>query len=541
MAILIDTALTAVNPDAQTFNRTVQNKPSPNIASPVLTASKTGVATQPQRNLNGLIAETFGDLFFSKVYFIPPAVGFGNLVSETEMEVLMWNATGGSKTLTAIAYPTDQGVTVDGLQIPSSFVAYQLKSIMVTATLDGPPSFNFDIVATFSDATQYSFNTSGNRLVLFPYSPEGDFQESYEWLTSISNSYASEIRTKLRRKPRGTLTYRCVVDYNDVGVLVRRTKDWGFRTWGLPWWHYGEEVRGLLSGANVVPVSDDSVYKTDDSVILWVDRNTNHATTVSLVGSGFIQLNDPIPFDMPIAYLAPIIFARAPEGITVARTDGSWGETTVNFEMVTVDLPQENSLPTYKGEPYYPFPLVDGGIEEGSRQPFAKFDNAIGEPVYLATQANTPYSGQVSNRTINYQEYKDMLRFLNFASGRYKAFWLPSWDNEFKLAADAAIGESILLAEANTYLNNLGPENLFMFINGVLKPLQIESALLNPETQLVTIVLTDVLTEDIAASDVEVFGVMRRVRLSSDKVTINHDGKISARFNIPVIEPAQEG
>lgn len=153
----------------------------------------------------------------------------------------------------------------------------------------------------------------------------------------------------------------------------------------------------------------------------------------------------------------------------------------------------------------------------------AQIARYAGSPDYLITE-NTEAPRRLMMRFANRTrvQEKQVLDFFMDRSARLKKFWIPTWTDDFKLAANYLAGGSVLLVDKNYFsFASRGYERIMLLLNnGDIIVRKITAALEVPEgTQLV---LASTIGRNIPISTVSVFCFYLLVRFDMDSMTLRY-------------------
>lgn len=504
--------------------------------------ARKGTYSFPPTVKHGHISPTYFELYFNRVEFIPNYINLGNIIADTVITGQLWNANTVSNRLKSIAYDKNTGLTIDlDTPIPHNFKAFESRDVVINVGMEGAPKFAIDATATFSKGVT-KLKLEGQRLILFPFSPVGDYSERLEYLTTISPAFASEIRAKVRRTPRRTLKYKCHINYEQIKNLLALSKQWGFRKWGLPMWRDSVHFADVSKGQNTFSMdTSDMPVKVGDTVIIWQDAITHHTTSIQTVNSNSVILNDPVVSIMSNAYFVPLIFARAPQGVKV-RQAASETYATVDVDFVEDSariLPYDNSFIEVDGKPIYQNPMtVRNGGSDYFKQEFATFDNQTANRMYMETEKGASRYGTLSWITATRDEFTQFMRFMDYCAGRYRSFYIEDRLDLLKLFADVTPTAQQIKVEFNQNYLPLTNVKLYLIVNDTYHVLTVTNFF--KENGYIVGNLSAPIGLAFTVTDAYTLGRLIRVRLDSDSISFKHDGRQSTQISIPFRQPIQE-
>lgn len=266
--------------------------------------------------------------------------------------------------------------------------------------------------------------------------------ESLEWLTDLSESYnGTEERLQLRSAPRLTLNYsmpRSAADraraFNaEYGAIGHR--------WAVPLWMQTQAV-GTIASADTTITCDTEHYEFFDSTLALVYQSNLVWALVEIdtVAPGELTLLEPVGVDFAGAYVMPVRLAFLRGAPTYNRTGFS--------ELAQLQFAVEDN---YELTGDAPAQFLDNDIY---------FDEQLaGETGYSATVLNredlADYElGMVDRQTPwlytrHQQAFQQLFDnpedawafrlWLHRRAGKYRAFWMPSFENDMRKASTGTV------------------------------------------------------------------------------------------------------
>jgi hypothetical protein len=187
---------------------------------------------------------------------------------------------------------------------------------------------------------------------------------------------------------------------------------------------------------------------------------------------------------------------------------------------------------------YYPHSgdggaAVLGGIpsiepQDDARRRIVALDPGPGERLTdahdVAPATGRPFQWKNYNRA----QTAELLFFIDDTQGRAQPFWMPSYQRDLVLTANAAAGATAITVQAIGYTTRLFPVGnyrkhlCFMAPNQTLSFAQVHASVDNGNGTE-TLTLEDPLAEDVVAG-VTMVSFLRYVRLEDDELTIEFEG-----------------
>ncbi len=271
--------------------------------------------------------------------------------------------------------------------------------------------------------------------------------ETLEWLTDNQPSHnGKEERLQLRSAPRTTYGYtvprsaelKARAFNAEYGALNAR--------WAVPVWMQVQYVGPVTAADTTISCNTQDFEFRDASLALVYQTNNLWALVeVDSVTPGLLTLLDPVGTEFSAAYVMPVRVGRLRGGVSYARA--GYSETAeLNFvvednEELTVTAPAQ----FLSNDIYYDEQLMgDAGTYTASvvnREDLA--DYGLGK-----TDAQTPwlynqYQQAFMRLLDNSADTQAFREWLYRRAGKYRAFWMPSFENDMRKANTGTVVSSL--------------------------------------------------------------------------------------------------
>lgn len=365
---------------------------------------------------------------------------------------------------------------------------------------------------------------------------QAPYKETLSWLTDITPSYnGGEERIQLRTKPRQRTS-------NDFSARPELSKDvyntiYGglARLWAVPLWAQSRRAGQLYGGQTVLPV--DTLYadfRVGDAILLlgacqrwFVDIIADLDETTITITNGVAELDN--------AFAIPLRIGRIVSNGQKSTT-GYGADWKIVYE-VDDNLLMEPAAPTqYFGDDIYLSPtlLEDTYLNESIQTKLETFDFNVGLvkafPDWTYNRTVRPY--KIITETD--AEAWAVRQWLHRRAGRYRPFWMPTFENDVRLHQTGTIVNTVNVVEDERIPYTQDRINLaFGMRDGTWLPRRVTldaSAGVN----LRTLTLSSAL--NVKASDVMAISYMGYRRLDSDTADLNWLGNGVCELTVPVLE-----
>lgn len=238
----------------------------------------------------GTISYSYFDDYYNRIWFIPSAVDFGPVVSDSMFNVYLWNAHLNPVTVSDIAGGAEDGsVTLTGIAEGRVVPALSGFIFGVMAAGEGEPSIGFSYGFTFSPSEYVLLPVAGVRSRLWPFSPNWSdgYSMTLEYRSEVITSYeGDEQRRSLRQAPRKSISFSSLVTGDTWRQFLRHMSSWQQRSTMVP--EFGRPSRltaAVAAGATFLPMVRSQWINAGDIVTLHQGRPTGNKSTVRTVES----------------------------------------------------------------------------------------------------------------------------------------------------------------------------------------------------------------------------------------------------------------
>ena len=271
---------------------------------------------------------------------------------------------------------------------------------------------------------------------LWPYVPLNDMVEVLEWKTDVLRARAGEQRQRLRERPRRQWHFRHRADADmqaTMRALVR-----GATAFEVPDWTQAIYGGAVSAGSSVALTFATAGFglAAGQQVVLWAGILGNEVCTIESVSPTGIVLEFVATARNATIYR--VDGAHAAVELTFDRPAGHLQTASVAFEAAAVEQYTATTYAQYRGHDVLPLPAVvgAGSLAESLAWPIEVFDNGTG---LLATEKARDLADE--KFTMRWHALKPadgaaQRAWICSRYGRWLAFWLPSWQRDFTVAAD---------------------------------------------------------------------------------------------------------
>jgi len=419
------------------------------------------VSPEPQSVINGMFAPSFRNDYYYRIHITPASIDLGNVISQKIIQVEAWNAYFTANLLSSIDTNAGTGISFTGPQPePTSFNALESRIYTLAVDVAGPPIINTIYTLNFA-AESPQLVVVGRRVILLFAGINWDngVLERYSFLTDIITSWdGSEQRMKLRSTPRREIeAHLQVFGLDFVRKLQSTLFGWQSRSYLIPYWpDYYLLSTELPAGSTVIPniPTNDSEFIAGGVALLLNTIDHNESVQLLAVQPNQLILDLPTQQTWPAGtriYSAK--FARIASKQTVTRPTRHMLDMQAKF-IVTDNsgLTEAEGTTLYKGYPVLlDIPNEVEVLSEDWLRPLLEFDSDIINPVVDDPIGYTTIVRRMDWLMKSRKERADFRKWLYARAGRWKPFWMPSWNEDFKLASLLAGTDTKLVVEFAFY------------------------------------------------------------------------------------------
>ncbi|QVJ12897.1 hypothetical protein [Pseudomonas phage PSA20] len=392
---------------------------------------------------------TFLDDYYNRIHIRPSNINVGNLVSEQQFAIEVWNGFFNDRYLQNIQVQNGGGISLVGTVPPATWAALETKTYQLTVTTDGPPDINaifrFDWDGTADDG---DLRVLGSRIVALPYIFEAPAKEVLEWKTDVlTTNDGSEQRVRLRKKPRQSFNVTYPIPYQEMARAENLVYGWLTRRWAVALWSEAQQVGTLMAGTTVINIDTTaSDYRDGALVMIWESNRKSATADVGIVSAGTLTLNRPLAETFNNPWIVPVRLGRIVGNVSRA-TSGYNGSLEMTYEFSdNIDLDPPAAPTQFLGyDVYFDEALKNGEALTDSLQArvdVVDYGTAAGASFYSPwtyTRIGRPYKFLLQGL----QDIWNFRKFLHRRAGRLRPFWVPTFENNMRVAQTGELTQSI--------------------------------------------------------------------------------------------------
>lgn len=477
---------------------------------------------------------SYFDDYYNRIHISPSELTLGNIASEQSQAINVWNAYLTTKVLQDIEN-IPEGIEVSGQSnTPFSFTALQERSWNISILSDGPSSIDSLITWQFG-TDQAILHITGTRIIVFGWLVDWNkpVNESVQWLTDIlQSSSGHEQRRSLRIAPKITLEADLLLTDAERQYFDLAMVGWSARTFALPVWNQQQWLNSAhVSGGLVIYC--DTTYRNFRSNRLAILRGQtafdNETIEIESVLSDRLILKRPLIKSWAKGTcLSPAVTAQLdsfPQ--MIKRTDRMMRTHAVLNVTEAVDHSTWLPTQTYRGYAVITeSPNEKDDLTHTHERLMQLLDNKTGFSLKTDAAKAAFQLYQYAWMTKGRQSQADLRGLFYALKGSQKAIWLPTFSDDLTLKNTIPSNTQTIDVQWCGYsrfaLNQLGRQDIqIMLKNGTTLYRRITSAVeIDATTERLG--LDQLITSQIAPSDIFRISFLALCRLSNDTVSFEH-------------------
>lgn len=265
------------------------------------------------------------------------------------------------------------------------------------------------------------------------------FTESLEWKTDILEAEnGQEEALKVRDVPRQTFVLQAFAGKDETQSAFNLLYSGLSSQWAVPVWNEAVFVGRVEEGINTIDLQTiDRSFKEDGYAIIWQASTNFQLVSLAAVTSTQIVINESTE-GFENAVIVPIFAGRIKGEPSRAFNGFDW-VLSVAFRIEDVPVVTSEEPPQFSGDDLY-FPEI-GGLLESDRAEgnFVNRDDLIDFELGKVDSFNPWDHSKVGYpyRVIleGVDEERAFREWLYRRAGRYRRFWMPTWEQDVRLVS----------------------------------------------------------------------------------------------------------
>lgn len=394
----------------------------------------------PEANRQPIIADkqkSYFDDFYNRIHVTPKTINFGNIVSEQQAQVDIWNAYLEPRNLVAIN-GEELGLTVTGPAPALTMTATQELTWTIGVTIDGV--FNLDALVNWVFSTETAkLNVLGKRIQIFPFAInwEPGITERLEWLTDVltSTEYFTQ-RRQLRIHPRRYLQAEILLANRDRQAFDMAVFGWGGREWLIPiWFDIQQLTLPANAGQNFIACDTEYLDFSDGGNAILMGNSIRDYEAVEIAevqASGLLLTRNLVNTWPALSRIYPARTARLVSQPRLTRKSDTVQKTDVEFLQTEVCAWQKvMPATTYLDYPVLTEkPAETNDLSSSFERLLTELDISGALPVVTDVGTTAMPLIEYANTLFGRQQTAEFRSFIYALAGRKAAIWVQTFAND---------------------------------------------------------------------------------------------------------------
>lgn len=512
-----------------------------------------------QGKLGGQLNSFFAD-FYNRIHVTPTRLELGTIAISQSKSIKVWNAfTNFSPVLNTAVITGADGITIEGT-IPFTFNPLQEVDYSILVNSRGAPSIEGILTFDFSAFDPLPILITGTRAIVFQTLPEVPITEKWEWLTNIFTSVdGTEQRVCLRNAPRRSsdLSYKGL-SIDEVRLQHRTLLQAGGKLF-IPYMQWATQTtQPSAIGTDLLYFKTGYCDLRVDDYALILDKGNSVLVQILAITATYAQVKSL--FDVTINQNAIVIpcFSSVIDNNQALKRNLIDTNADMTLSTDCLDIRTQFTRPgslatltTVEGLAVLTRrPTPNGGQTFTYDTGQERIDNKTGnidafslwsstkEVVSLEFLVHRYVSTACNLGSIEEMDYWRL--FFDTVKGSFKSFLLPSFRSDQDLAEVVPQGADSLVMEGDSYaeafFKSAGYNYIALTSSLGVHYARVVSAAKNGDGNS-TITFTPPLPNVAGWEVITMISYLRRVRMASDSVKLEHTGLDTVfEFNVRTTE-----
>lgn len=542
----VSTTASAARSVPQTIQ--VMEMPLSDIAGQLDRTDEWLINRSPSVDRDGLVEEAVSLFWFEMLHTYPSFIELGNMASSVARDIEIYSSFRRLvQTLDTAVNNAGTGITFQNLPtLPANINPNGGIVFQVLVSQQGQPEIDGTLDFTTS-VDPLSIPITGSRVIIMANEPEGDIQETLEFLTDIIRSVnGKEQRIKVRKNPRQTFDYNFRIPEGEERrkLEIFLTK-WHPQVFGIPVWTEAKRLSSAATAGDLtINVNTDYAdFRTAGLAIVWSGYDTFDALEIQSMTSSTITFSSPITRDYPAKTKV------MPLRLAITKQDISGDKAPVNMSFISIrffvnenesSIADDSAFGSHNGKVMFnDYNWIPRETNTDTlKRILSTLDNQTGDIIQFSDWDHSHFISSKGFFCRNPQATWEMRQVLHFLGGRWKSFYLPTFYYDLIVNTDLASGSSIMDIDYVGYtdfINGNEPnKSLYVVLNdGTIYTRQVESSSIVSETTE-RLVLDEVWPANIPYTDIKFVSFLRLGRFANDQFEINHNNSGQATLKATV-------
>lgn len=374
---------------------------------------------------------------------------------------------------------------------------------------------------------------------LWPFIPQRDFTESLEWSTDVIRCRGAEQRLALRATPRHGYMFNMQMDPGQFSRAKSFARAHSAGEVLLPLWGELTYVGAVALGSTVVSFDTRYAhYSVGSQLVVWQEDDFYEVREITGKTDTELSFDEPLERGYVGAILMPVREVAFSQAFEVARAATDLVTSSARFVATKAeDLAADTGLTSYLShDVMLDRTVLISDMQEKFEREAEEADNGVG-PITLMAERTYPIQTSVLGwSTLTRQELWSLRTWLHTRRGKWKGFWVPSWNADLVLAQAVAPASTTMRVQRMGYAAQEGVRDIMIVTKAGARYFR---RILGGEYWSSTqeqLTLDGAIGLTLAPSDVEMICLLTFMRLDADRIEIRHRAARGATVSVPTFE-----
>lgn len=276
---------------------------------------------------------------------------------------------------------------------------------------------------------------------LFHLRPIAEMEERLEFLSLVTAAEQGEQVQAMRALPRQTVRYQYVIQSADWTSYRQLTSQNGPGPYDVPLWFNADNAGALASGTTTILIANvaERDYVVGGKLIVSQSNTLFEEATIASIDAFGVTITAGLVNNYTDAVVAPTRSGILAEGLSANWIQGLFLRGAASFVITgTSDLQPTWTRGTYRGEFVLPdAPKLTRSVSELLIRQTNYIDSGLGIIATEAERALFEERKTLSFYTNTPAGRRDLREVVYQLRGRQRAFWQPSWAQDFAITASS--------------------------------------------------------------------------------------------------------
>lgn len=381
-----------------------------------------------------------------------------------------------------------------------------------------------------------TYTMFGKPAKVFPFKPNwaSPVVETLEWKTDVLRARdGTEQRRALRQLPRRGFEFAIMLHGERSSMLEAYLYGWQNRHFALPVWTDRTRLTSQAVALATTLYANTYLigFQIGGYALLYLNEKTYAVVNVTGVYSDRITVAEGAADAWPVGtILMPLIVGHLNASVQTSRATGSVVQTSISLmgsgDTAWPNIPESTASAVYDGiEVVTDKPNWRNRISNDFSYDFDTVDAGVGPVAYFDTEASARVIRQHQWFLKSREQIMEFRKLMGRLRGQCKTAWMPSWNDDFEIAASNSANQSTLVVKGTWFHSLVGTDTsrdrlAIRLPNGSTVYRRIIATAPNFTNDTTTVTLDSTLGVTVAPNDTSRVQLLLRCRLATDKIVI---------------------